>query len=70
MRRYSRDPRWITLRHRGTCFRCGAPMEPGDAAWYYPTTRDLFCTKTLCGKAERLDFLSAVGDEEGVPFAR
>ncbi len=72
---YSSDPRWITVRYRGTCSGCASPIPVGADAFYFPRTRDLFCSKTGCGQAEALDFASHACDEavyagHGVPFAR
>lgn len=72
--RYSGDPRWITTRYRGTCANCAAPIRRGEAAFYYPRTRDLFCNKQNCGPTEASLFYSAAADEEawngvGSPYA-
>jgi hypothetical protein len=37
MRRYKCDPRWITVRFKGsTCARCKGSIYPGGRAFFYP----------------------------------
>lgn len=75
MRSYPGDPRWIVTRYAGTCANCAAPIGKGEHAFFYPTTRDLYCRKLRCGGTEAADFISHAMDEDayhgqGGPYAR
>jgi len=64
---YSGDPRWMAAKYAGVDSE-GKPFKKGDEILYWPRTK-----KVMTGaKADQawLDFLSAKGDEEGMPFAR
>lgn len=58
-----RDPHWMTVRFDGCCHRCASLIRPGEQAFYYPRTRQLFCAKDGCGGQEARDFDAAVFDE-------
>jgi len=61
MARYSRDPRWITLRPGLGVVIDGQAYPPGTRVFYYPATR-----KMLVGdKAEQAarDFEASAADE-------
>ena len=51
MRRYSGsyagDPRWIEARFKSTC-SCGATIEAGDQAYYFPRSKKAECE--TCGR--------------------
>jgi hypothetical protein len=64
---YSGDPRWITAKYAGTDSH-GKPFKKGERVLYYPNGKT-FLTGAEAEKAW-LEFLSAKGDEEGIPFAR
>lgn len=57
-------PHWITARYKGKCANnnCGAKLSPGDKAWYWPASRELYCQK--CGHLAAIDFNQAQQDEE------
>lgn len=46
-------PRVMSLRYRGTCDGCGAPLEARTRAWYDSARRKVRCT--TCGPAVRTD---------------
>jgi hypothetical protein len=64
---YSGDPRWITAKYSGTDVN-GKPFKAGEEVLYFPNGKK-FYTGAEAEKAW-LEFLSAKGDEEGMPFAR
>jgi hypothetical protein len=63
-RRYRGDPHWITVRYPAECAKCGAKIEKGDEAFYYPKTKSLFGEKCGHGKEAEQDFLDMVEVEE------
>lgn len=64
---YSNDPRWMAAKYPGVDSE-GKSFKKGDEILYWPSTK----TVMTGAKAKQawLDFLSAKGDEEGMPFAR
>jgi hypothetical protein len=64
---YSGDPRWITAKYAGRDSH-GKPFKAGERVLYFPNGKK-FYTGAEAEKAW-LEFLSAKGDEEGMPFAR
>jgi hypothetical protein len=62
-RRITRDPHWLNLFYPGTCRRCGATIPVHGRAWYYPSTKAVYCEKDECGGQESRDFSAAVADE-------
>jgi len=65
-RAYSNDPRWISAKYNGIA-EDGTRFRKGDRVLYYPSTKTFYVGQD----AERnwKDFLSAKGDEEGIPYA-
>lgn len=63
MRRYARDPYWLSARYPGTCARCGAPIARGARSFYYPSNRSLYCAANGCGADASADFESMAMDE-------
>jgi len=63
---YSGDPRWITAKYAGVDAH-GKPFKKGEKVLYFPNGKK-FYTGPEAEKAW-LEFLSAKGDEEGMPFA-
>lgn len=62
--RYSKDPHTITARYAGKCSKCGAPIQKGEEAYYYPNGKRLLGMKACaCGHDARRDFESAAADE-------
>jgi hypothetical protein len=62
--RYRGDPHWITARFAGKCSKCGAKIEKGDEAFYYPKTKSLLGKKCGHGQEAEQDFLDMVEVEE------
>jgi hypothetical protein len=67
----SNDPRPLTIRFRITCAKCGKTLKPNDQAYYWPSSRKIFCLD--CGNDDFKAFLSSVCDEKvyngsGNPF--
>jgi hypothetical protein len=64
------DPHWIVARYAGRCVHCGATIQAGDRAFYYPNGRAMYCDNTTeaqptsCARTACNDFLSTKGDEE------
>lgn len=44
----STAPRWITAKIGGDCSHCELPVRRGDAAFWFPTSHQLFCHH--CGR--------------------
>lgn len=62
MARYSNDPRWVEARFPGKCARCGASIAKGARAFFYPSSRSLYCAGD-CGDEASADFEAAAFDE-------
>ena len=61
---YRGDPHWIAAKYPGVCGRCGGRIERGEAAFYYPSTRAMYCgDRDECGPAAERDFVSCAQDE-------
>ena len=55
-KRYSQDPYWITARFASDCGNgktCGARINKGDAAYYYPSSKTAVCES--CGRKGEAD---------------
>lgn len=64
MKRYAGDPYWLQARRPCACASCGAPIEPGARAFYYPSTKGLYCTgPEQCGETAARDFAAMAADE-------
>jgi hypothetical protein len=63
---YSGDPRWITAKYAGVDAH-GKPFKKGEEVLYFPNGKK-FYTGAEADRAWR-EFLSAKGDEEGMPYA-
>jgi len=62
--RYSGDPRWITVRRPAHCAHCDTLIQRGDSAFYYPRTRELYCS--ICGDVEARRFRAEAFDESAL----
>lgn len=60
---YSRDPRWIRTKYPAKCASCKGDIRRGENAYYYPSTRSLYCSKDTCGGQCHRDFEAAAFDE-------
>lgn len=56
------DPRWITVRFRGECGKCGAPVPKGARAFYFPSSRRMHGSE-CCGAAD-----TSAGEFEAARF--
>ena len=57
MKHYKNDPRQLTVKFPGTCASCGARLPKGVNAYYYPTSKRLYCL--ACGEADFRLFLQS-----------
>jgi hypothetical protein len=65
MAKYRFDPRWITVRFKGSaCPGCKRPIQPGERAFYYPQDRSLYCDGDDCGEAASREFAARAFDED------
>ena len=65
MRHYKCDPRWITVRFKGsTCAGCKRPIHPGERAFFYPEDRSIYCDSDDCGQSASRAFSARALDEE------
>lgn len=72
MTRYTNDPRRITAKFVSRCSKCDKRLVKGEDIYYWPSSREVFCTK--CGEADYRRFLSDAADEDvyngcGNPYA-
>jgi hypothetical protein len=63
MSRYAKDPRWLTVKYRCRCARCGTEIKPGQRGFYYPNGKKLLCDLPDCGKQASAEFEAAAFDE-------
>lgn len=47
----SDDPRWVEAPVDTTCGRCGAPINQGAKAYFYPDRQASLCNTPPCGQA-------------------
>lgn len=65
MRHYKCDPRWLTVRFKGsTCAGCKRPIHPGERAFFYPEDRSLYCDGDDCGQSASREFSPRAFDEK------
>ena len=72
MTRYSKDPMQITARFSSNCCKCKTVLLKGATIYYWPTSKEVFCTN--CGETPFRQFLSSAADEDvyagsGNPYA-
>gem|GEM_PF-329353 len=72
MTRYSNDPRQITAKFSSSCSKCKTKIKKGATIYYWPSSREVFCT--CCGDAPYRQFLSSAADDDvcngiGNPYA-
>jgi RNase P subunit RPR2 len=56
------DPYMLKLRYSGTCKKCKTALGRGVNAYYWPSTREVFCLS--CGHKDYQQFLSDAADED------
>jgi hypothetical protein len=66
-RRFKCDPKWIIARYPAKCAKsgCGAPIIPGERAFYYPEDRSLYGYRCGHGEEAARDFAAHRIDEDG-----
>lgn len=69
---YSKDPYKLNLKYGSNCAKCNVYVFKGQPAYYWPSTRSVFCP--ACGEPEYRQFRSAAADEDvyngsGNPYA-
>jgi len=58
---YSGDPYWTKARFYSKCSGCGEGIPKGSRIFYYPRTKDVFCSD--CGDKESRQFEAIAQDE-------
>ena len=61
---YRSDPRWIRVKYAAFCVSCKGDIHRGDSAYYYPTSRSLYCGGDSCGGERHRDFKALSFDED------
>ena len=72
MSQYRNDPRMITAKFSSNCSKCKTKLVKGTSIYYWPSSREVFCTR--CGEGPYRQFLSSAADEDvyhgtGNPYA-
>jgi predicted RNA-binding Zn-ribbon protein involved in translation (DUF1610 family) len=62
MQRYKNDPWPLKTKFPSTCAKCGRSLPKGSEAYYWPSSRKVFCPS--CGEADYRQFLESAQDEE------
>jgi len=62
MSQYKNDPRMITARFSSNCSKCKTRISKGTEIYYWPSSREVFCTN--CGEEPYRHFLSDAADED------
>ena len=62
MKRYANDPFQLRVKFTGTCATCGKKLPKGVNAYYWPSSRKLYCL--ACGENDYSQFLQSAADEE------
>ena len=60
---YRSDPRWIRAKYPAVCASCKGDIHRGENAYYYPSSRSLYCAKDDCGGQLHRDFEATAFDE-------
>ena len=66
MNSYKNDPREIKTRFHSSCTKCAKPLPKGTNAYYWPSSRKVFCLS--CGDEDYREFLSHAWDEDEAPY--
>ncbi len=64
----NRDPYWLTAKFNGNCSKCKATIRKGQRAFYYPSSKTIYCESDDCGGAASRDFESMRFDETSGAF--
>lgn len=62
MTRYKNDPYPLTLKYAGSCAACGCSLGKGSRAYYWPSSREIYCIP--CGDQDYRRFLECAQDED------
>ncbi len=62
MKRYKNDPFAVKTRYKGVCGGCSKILPKGCDAYYWPSSRKLYCPG--CGEQDYRRFLESARDEE------
>lgn len=62
MTRYKNDPYRLKVKFNSTCATCGCKLPKGVNAYYWPTSRKVYCL--VCGDDDYRTFLESAVDEE------
>ena len=62
MSRYQNDPRVFKTKFDSKCATCGNRLPKGTNAYYWPSSRKVFCLS--CGDEDYREFLSHAWDED------
>jgi|TARA_Y100000310_G_scaffold315824_1_gene366851 hypothetical protein len=64
MSRYqNRDPYWLTAKFNSNCAKCETTIRKGQRAFYYPSSRTIYCEADDCGAHASRDFAACMFDE-------
>ena len=62
MRSYPRDPYWTKARFPSKCTKCSKCIKKGQAIFYYPNSRSVYCDGE-CGQKASREFSAMAQDE-------
>lgn len=62
MSRYKNDPYPLTVKYAGECATCGCRLPRGVNAYYWPSSRKVYCLS--CGEVDYRSFLESAQDED------
>ena len=62
MTRYKNDPYPLKVKFNSTCTTCGCKLSKGANAYYWPSSRKVYCL--ACGEEDYRRFLESAMDEE------
>ena len=62
MTRYNNDPYPLKTRFKSICGTCGCSLPKGSDAYYWPSSRKVFCLK--CGDKDYREFRALAADED------
>ncbi len=65
-RRFNNDPSELLVKWACNCATCGAKLQKGARAYYWPSDKKMYCL--TCGEPDFRRFLEEVADEEMLTF--
>lgn len=60
---YAGDPHWTQARFPSTCKGCGRRIAKGEAIFYFPKGKHVFCKNSACGEYRSAHFEAEAQDE-------